>query len=442
MTRISSYAQAVEWLFARNQFAMKLGLEGPRRLLSELGNPQLGPVYAHVAGTNGKGSVCVNLAALVAASGTKRVGLYTSPHLVSFRERIRVDGTPISPDWVTRWLDENMPVLEALNPTYFECVTALAFAYFAAQDCRAVVLETGLGGRLDATNIVTPKVTVITSISWDHMQVLGDTLEAIWGEKLGIVKPGVPLCIDESRLHLAALAARAAAAAAAPLCNLADRLTPETDGLRVQGRYSDYFLAADLRPEAHQLRNAALSLLAFEAYRSAALPPAWLSALRTARMPGRTQWLAGEGRLPVLLDGAHNSGGMDSLCGYLAGLGRGRPRFFFAAMRDKEVAALYRRLRAVSHDIVYLELGDAFPRALRADELRAQLKPEELHGLRVAPVAWEALAPLLRPGEGADFAVVCGSLYLLGEVIPKLLPHYRGLEEFAQLLAEEETHPR
>ena len=437
MTRIETYSDVLQWLYARNQFSIKLGLEGPRHLLQALGNPEQGGVYLHVAGTNGKGSVCANLAALLPSVGFKRVGLYTSPHLVSFRERIRINGTPIPPDWITQWMKKVLPVLEELNPTYFECVTAMAFAYFHEQNCDAVVLETGLGGRLDATNIVTPKVSVITSISYDHTSILGDTLEKIWAEKLGIAKPGIPLIVDEPRPHLARLAEETANTLNSPFFNLQDRFN-ETN-LRLQGQYGEYVLPADLRAEVHQMRNAALSLLVFESFYGKTLPSSeqWLPGLRNARMPGRTQWLEGDGFLPVLLDGAHNPAGVEALAGHLRKLHKGKPRIFFSVMRDKDFAALYRQLHSLSDDIVYLDLSRNFSRALTFTELCAGLNPEEQKGLREAVISRDSLEPLLRPENGADYAVFCGSLYLLVEIIPVLLSYYRGLEEFESMLKAE-----
>ena len=440
MTRIESYQDVLQWLYVRNQFSIKLGLEGPRHLLKVLGNPERDGVYLHVAGTNGKGSVCVNLAALLPVAGFKRVGLYTSPHLVSFRERIRINGMSVPPDWITRWMQKTIPVLEELNPTYFECVTAMAFAYFHERDCDAVVLETGLGGRLDATNVVTSKVSVITSISYDHVSILGDTLEKIWTEKLGIVKHGVPLIVDESRMQLARLAEETAKAVGAPFFNLADRFD-ETKRVLL-GQHGTYVFPADLRDEPHQMRNAALSLLAFENFYGKALPLAekqerWFSALHQARMPGRTQWLEGDGIIPVLLDGAHNAGGMEALIRYVRKRNKGKPRIFFAVMRDKDCAALYRQLHSLTDDIVYLDLSPKFSRALQHTELREALTTEEQKGLRGADISWNSLEPLLRPDNGADYAVFCGSLYLLGETIPILLPYYRGLEEFETMLKAE-----
>lgn len=437
MTRIDSYNQALDWLYRRNQFAIKLGLEGPRHLLEALGSPDRSGIYLHVAGTNGKGSVCANLAALLSHNGYRRVGLYTSPHLVSFRERIRVNGAPVSPHWVTGWMQRSIGVLEELNPTYFECVTAMAFAWFQEQGCDAVVLETGLGGRLDATNVVAPKISVITSISFDHTAILGNTLEAIQGEKLGIVKPEVPLILDEARPELVQQAVEKARALNVPLFNLADRLTEDASPLILRGRYGEYTLPPDLREETHQLRNAALSLLAFEIFLGRALESQeWLPVLRKTKFPGRTQWLQGDGVIPALLDGAHNPDGVKALCAYLRKGNFGRPRFFFSSMGDKDFLSLYTQLRELSDDLVFLDLSQIFPRALTVENLRAALPPEEGKGLRVAVPSWNSLEPLLRES-GADYAVFCGSLYLLGEIIPTLLPHYRGLEEFKALLEEE-----
>lgn len=449
-----SYSDSLRWLYARNQFSIKLGLEATRALLEVLGNPEEGGNYLHVAGTNGKGSVCANLAALIGAVEGGPVGLYTSPHLVSFRERIRVDGKPIPEEAVAAWMNAAMPRLEALNPTYFECVTALALEWFKRSECRAVVLETGLGGRLDATNVVTPKISVITSISLDHTAILGDTLEAVQGEKLGIVKSGVPVVVDESREHLARRAEAHARALNAPFLNLAGRLEEGDAAWVVRGAHRDYRLPADLRAEPHQMRNAALSVLAFETWRGSALPPEaeWLPALRAARVPGRSQWLEPRdpaAHLPVLLDGAHNPAGVEALRAALTGPGAraGRARVFFAMMRDKEFLAAHRTLSAITDDLVYVDLASVFPRALPGDELQAEILRERAREapsrdtpepalLRQAALSWEALEPLLRRDSGADYAVFCGSLFLLGEVIPRLLLRYAGLEAFEELARE------
>lgn len=500
--RFPSYSSALSWLYARNQFALKMGLEKTRELLGAVGNPEAGGVYLHVAGTNGKGSVCLALARMLPALGVKRVGLYTSPHLVSFRERIRVDGEPVPAAFVTEWLNTHIETLEALNPTYFEIVTAMAFAWFRACGCEAVVLETGLGGRLDATNVVTPPVTVITSISLDHVAMLGDTVEAVQREKLGIVKPGAPLILDEARPALRRQAEEAARAAGVALTNLADLFPATSEAVPtpvspvageagaprasslLRGRHRVYALPAGLRAEAYQMRNAALAVLALEAFHGAALPPeeTWMPALRAARMPGRMQRLAPRApatHAPVLLDGAHNPAAAEALRGELArgpvGAPGARRRVFFSMMGDKDHAAMLSFLKSLSRDLVFIDLSSVNPRALASGDLvrlmpeaavipaRAasawgapdphQIRPVTLPAsgredvpdalapltLRLVPPVKEAVEPLLRREDGIDEGVFCGSLYLLGEVIPLLASWYEGLEEFERLRAEDEA---
>lgn len=464
--RFPTYSTALEWLYARNQFSIKMGLERMEELLEGVGSPHGGGVYLHVAGTNGKGSVCLALANLLPVLGVRRVGLYTSPHLVSFRERIRVDGDPVPPAFVTDWLNRHFGTLEALNPTYFEIVTALAFAWFRECGCEAVVLETGLGGRLDATNVVAPRLTVITSISLDHVAMLGDTVEAVQREKLGIVKPGAPLVVDEPRPALARAAEAAARAAGATFVNLADRLVAPADDAGqpaaawiVQGRYRGYSVPATLRAETWQMRNAALAVLALETFRAEALPPetAWLPALHAARMPGRMQRLGARAptrHIPVLLDGAHNPAGLHALADVLmreraAGV---RLRIFFSVMSDKDYGEMLAALRALSDDLVFVDLTAINPRALSPASLPARspasptspasaaaeaLSPRTL---RVLDPTHEALEPWLRREEGpggADLAVFCGSLYLLGAVIPPLAEDYEGLDEFGRMRRED-----
>lgn len=439
-----TYRDCLAFFYARNQFAMKLGLENIRALLDRLGNPERGMAFLHVAGTNGKGSVCANLAALLGATGHRRVGLYTSPHLVSFRERIQVDGEPIPADYIISWLRRAQPIVLELQATYFECVTALALDYFRDRACEAVVLETGLGGRLDATNAVTPAVTVITSISLDHTAILGDTVEAIWKEKLGILKPGVPMVVREDRPDLLAELDRRAAAAGSPVIRLRDHPLEEIPAaaapLRFHARYATYELPGDLRPEPHQRENLALSLLAMETFLGRALPPPekWIPALRTARMPGRTQLLEAPGLPPVLLDGAHNPGGIDALSAYLARAFPGRRILtLFAVMKDKDYASVFRRVLDFSARIFFVPLGDEFPRALPFAELEAALTPEERARVEAFPLPPGAVEAWLRGSvPQGDLVVVCGSLYLLGKTIPQLVPLYPGLDGFRRFSDE------
>src|SRR5881409_2307861 len=190
------YKEAIDYLYSLRLFGIKLGLENTFRLAELAGNPQRKLRFIHVAGTNGKGSTCAMLESIYRAAGL-RVGLFTSPHLVAFGERIQVNRQLISERDVVRFVTEMQPLLKrftaAEHPTFFEVVSVMSLRYFAEQRCDLVIWETGLGGRLDATNIVTPLASVITNIQYDHQQWLGETLASIAAEKAGIIKPGVPV---------------------------------------------------------------------------------------------------------------------------------------------------------------------------------------------------------------------------------------------------------
>ncbi len=198
-----TYSEAVNYLYNstplfqnKGEKAYKEGLENTLLLDGHTGSPHKLFKTVHVAGTNGKGSVTHTLAAILQASGLK-TGLYTSPHLLDFRERIRVNGTPVHPSFVIRFIEENRSFFEPLHPSFFEVATAMAFSWFAEQEVDVAVIETGLGGRLDCTNIIRPVLSVITNIGFDHMKFLGNTLAEIAGEKAGIMKPGIPVVIGE-----------------------------------------------------------------------------------------------------------------------------------------------------------------------------------------------------------------------------------------------------
>src|SRR5215469_11736841 len=191
-----TYPEAIQFLYGLRLFGAKFGLENTFKLAELAGNPEHQLRFIHVAGTNGKGSTCAMIESIYRAAGL-RVGLFTSPHLVSFRERIQIDRQLISEADVVRLVEQLRPLLKEFpedhHPTFFESVTIMALRYFAEQQCEFVIWETGLGGRLDATNIVTPLASVITNIHYDHQKWLGETLAEIAGEKAGIIKPGVPV---------------------------------------------------------------------------------------------------------------------------------------------------------------------------------------------------------------------------------------------------------
>lgn len=306
-----TYQAALDFLFPRTT-QIKFGLAATRALLVALGDPQDSFPSIHVAGTNGKGSVSTLIAAALRQAGF-RVGLYTSPHLISFRERIQVDGVPISEAAVTAWTSCLQPAIAANDATFFEATTAMAFAHFAAREIDIAVVEVGLGGRLDSTNVITPLVSVVTHIALDHQKYLGETVAEIAREKAGIAKPGVPFVIGEADAGLAELLVRAAEEVAevngAPPVAVAVPAGVEWIGrLGLVG--------------AHQRRNAAVAEAALSQLPIQLRPScdAIAAAFAGARVPGRF-----DRRGKWLFDVAHNPDSMGALTAALAEVKPSRP---------------------------------------------------------------------------------------------------------------------
>jgi dihydrofolate synthase/folylpolyglutamate synthase len=328
------YSDAIAFLYNLRLFGMKLGLDNTLRMAKIAGNPQRKLRFIHVAGTNGKGSVCAMLESIYRAAGY-RVGMFTSPHLVSFTERIQVNRHPVSQKEVVRGVEQLQEWIEALgaeaHPTFFEAVTIMALDYFVRQKCDLVVWETGLGGRLDATNIVTPLASVITNVQLDHQQWLGNTVAEIAREKAGIIKFQVPiLTAAEDPAALAVISAMAQSRQA-PL-TLIGRAEIETTG------EFQLSLAGE-----HQKTNAALALAVARGL--ASVIPLTESAIRdglkTTEWAGRLQTIARSGGQTILLDGAHNPAGAQTLAAALTERFPGpKPALILGTMRDKDYATI------------------------------------------------------------------------------------------------------
>jgi dihydrofolate synthase/folylpolyglutamate synthase len=401
-----SYRSSLDFLFPRTT-QIKFGLDSTRALLAAVGNPHDLLPTIHVAGTNGKGSVSTLLAAALQASGL-RVGVYTSPHLVSFRERIRVDGVLISETAVAAWTAHLRPAIEANDATFFEATTAIALAHFAAREVDVAVIEVGLGGRLDSTNVITPLVSVITHIALDHQKYLGDTVEEIAREKAGIVKPGVPLVIGEADPLLATVIREAAA--------------QEVGGESLRA----IVVPPDVRWEAplglvgpHQRRNAAVAAATLEQLPAALRPSPEriVEAFARARVAGRF-----DRRGKWLFDVAHNPDSMAALTVSLAEVRPPRPiHALVSILGDKEWPAMLVELdRAIDFgvltvapsadarkwDLGWLErwLHDPARPAARA---RWHLEPDFAMALREVQA-------------GAGTVLVTGSFHTVGDVMEAL----------------------
>jgi dihydrofolate synthase/folylpolyglutamate synthase len=325
----STYQQSLDFLFPRTT-QIKFGLDTTRALLTALGNPERQFATVHVAGTNGKGSTATLIAEALGAAGF-RVGLYTSPHLISFRERIRVDGAPISEGAVVAWTELLRPAIEATAATFFEATTAIAFADFAARGVEIAVVEVGLGGRLDSTNVLTPLVSMMTHIALDHQKYLGDTIAAIAAEKAGIAKPGVPFVIGDPDPAVVAVL-REAGAATVSASGEAGSFVPV-----VVAAEAAWTLPLGLSGP-HQRRNAAVAAAALDALPEAfQVPPAAREeAFARARVPGRL-----DRRGKWLYDVAHNLDGMRALTAALGSMTPPEPvHALVSILGDKEWPAM------------------------------------------------------------------------------------------------------
>jgi dihydrofolate synthase/folylpolyglutamate synthase len=408
----------------------KLGLEGTAALLAALGDPQRHWPAVHVAGTNGKGSVCALVERVLRAAG-RRTGLYTSPHLVDFRERIRVDGRWADADRLSSQLARIASLPAGDDRTFFEVATALAFEHFAHAAVDWAVVEVGLGGRLDTTNVLTPAVCAITSIGLDHAEILGDSHTAIAGEKAGILKPGVPAVSGVEHDAAAAVIARRAGEVGAPLIHARDAVELlgaqyGAWGTRLEveaAPWGRFQLQMPLRGS-HQRENArvALAVLAQLARQGVAVP---LMALREGfaevRWPGRLEPCPSVRRL--WWDGAHNLDGVRRMAqAWRDEMALEPPAaVVFACARDKDARAMLQRLHAFAPQARLWLTRTRSERALPVDALLEHAAAVGAEA-SAAPSVAEALAPLLDHGDdgrgrASGRVLLAGSLFAVGEAM-------------------------
>ncbi len=421
------YTEAIQFLYSLGLFGARFGLENSFKLAALAGNPQDKLRFIHVAGTNGKGSTCAMLESIYRAAGL-RVGLFTSPHLVAFGERIQVNRQLIPEPAIARLVGEVQPLLDCFPsdspPTFFEVVTNMALRYFAEQRCDVVIWETGLGGRLDATNIVTPLASVITTIDFDHEQWLGDTLEKIAFEKAGIIKPGVPIITSAAAGKGWEVIAETARQRGAPLTSVfwEDGNLPPLDTIHLPllGR--------------HQKLNAALAISTVRtlAREIPVSDEAIRTGLSTIHWPGRMQLVKTFSGQTILLDGAHNKSGSEVLIETLRQeFPEAKPTILFGVLRDKDWRAMGATLAQHAARLVLTPVSSE--RSLRPEELMTACHAANPNTpVTVSP----SLAAALKETASEPFIVITGSLYLIGEAIellqlsPALPQNERGLNEW------------
>src|SRR5438876_1760330 len=398
-----TYAEAIKFLYDLHWFGANFGLENTRQLAARAGNPQDQLRFIHVAGTNGKGSTCAMLESIYRAAGL-RVGLFTSPHLISFGERIQVNRRPVSEREVVRLVLEMQPLLGQFpkdeHPTFFEVVTVMALRYFAAQECDLVIWETGLGGRLDATNIVTPLASVITNIQYDHQEWLGARLASIAAEKAGIIKPGVPVITGPSKPEALRVIEKIARERHATLTRVtqAETHAAPLDTL-------DLPLLGD-----HQRVNAAVAVTTVRELKGQfpITEKAIRAGLSRINWPGRLQLITQISGRKILLDGAHNVAGAETLAAALKDILPSVKRtLILGILEDKDWQRMCRILAPLAKRIFLVPVSSA--RAVEPGHLSRVCRRANRSAERVL---CGSVVEALGRATFEPFVIVTGSLYL------------------------------
>ncbi|MFZ4521546.1 MAG: bifunctional folylpolyglutamate synthase/dihydrofolate synthase [Bacteroidales bacterium] len=431
-----TYSQTIEYLFARLPMyhrvgaqAYKANLDNTVALCNLLENPQDHFKAIHITGTNGKGSVSHMLASILQAAGY-RTGLYTSPHLVDFRERIRVNGKMISKRFVTSFVGKYRGQYECFEPSFFELTVGMAFEYFRQQKVEIAVIEVGLGGRLDSTNIITPVLSVITNVSLDHMQFLGDTHEKIAAEKAGIIKPGIPVIIGETQQDTTAVFQEKALSCHSEI-HFADQ-SFRADNFRLTGKYSGSqtmdiyqenkpYLTGLISPLCgmYQRKNILTAVSACEKLTMLGIQlPA--SIIRTGikevisrtGFSGRWQVLA---RKPLTIcDTGHNEGGLREVLAQIAATPHVHLHFVFGVVNDKHLAPI---LKMLPGGATYYFCKPDIPRGLDGAELQRSAVEAGLSGI-CYPTVKSALRAAQNAANQDDLVFVGGSTFVVAEVVP------------------------
>jgi dihydrofolate synthase/folylpolyglutamate synthase len=431
-----NYEQTIDYLFTRlpmfsrvGAAAFKKDLTNTIELCKGLGNPHTKFKSIHVAGTNGKGSVSHMLAAVLQTAGYK-TGLYTSPHLHDFRERIKINGEMAAKEFIIDFTEKIKPRIEKIEPSFFEITVAMAFDYFASEKVDIAVIEVGLGGRLDSTNIITPELSVITNIGWDHMNMLGDTLELIAAEKAGIIKPGVPVVIGEILPETAPVFEQIARERGSALTVASQKRQV------VDWAWDKQLLLAEVTEEHHtdhkkyeldlpgiyQAKNLltvleACSLLQQKGWQleEEAIHKGLRHAKKLTGLHGR--WELVHHSPAVVLDVAHNTDGIRQLVQQIELTPHYQLHIILGMVKDKEIDKI---LALLPRNATYYFTKAQIPRALPEEELLAKAQQRKLKG-DAFPDVNDALLFAVQHAHPDDLIVVCGSVFLAGEVNTAML---------------------
>lgn len=415
-----SYADTIDYLYnAAPAFtkvgaaAYKEGLSNTLALDAHSGHPHREYMTIHVAGTNGKGSCSHTLAAILQAAGLK-VGLYTSPHLVTFRERIRVNGEMIPEQYVVDWVERNKEFFEPLSPSFFELATAMALEYFRHAEVDIAVIEVGLGGRLDCTNIISPILSVITNISFDHTQFLGDTLEKIAAEKAGIMKPGVPVVIGEAQDGVRQVFQSKANEAGAPIIFAEDNNISLDCEMQLKGSYQQKNKNTVLNclvPMARALWAKGIRITDA----TAKVKQAFAHVCDMTGLMGRWQTVQTEPL--VICDTGHNVAGWQYVSQQIMQTAKGRTlRMVFGMVDDKDIDSV---MQMLPKDATYYFTQASTHRAIPVATVQQKAEGHELHG-NIYNNVEEAYRQALADSTPEDFIFVGGSSYIVADLLTSL----------------------
>ena len=426
-----TYSETLHYLYNKlpmfsriGSAAIKKDLTNTQLICKYLDNPQTKFKSIHVAGTNGKGSVSHMLAAVLQTAGYK-TGLYTSPHLYDFRERIKINGAMIPKEFVIQFTERVRSLIETIEPSFFEITVAMAFEFFAEQTVDVAIIETGLGGRLDSTNIICPELTIITNIGYDHMNILGNSLEEIAGEKAGIIKEQVPIVIGEKRKETEKVFVKAAEEKNAPLlfseevC-MVDRIQLEMQYLKlsvknIAGKKATEFIL-DL-PGIYQSKNIITTLTSIEALKQKSwnisdknIYDALQNIKKLTGLHGR--WEVLQTKPTVVLEVAHNQDGITQMLRHVEQLSYNKLHIIIGVVKDKEVNKV---LSLLPKNANYYFTQAHIPRALDKEQLQEAAKNFGLKG-KTFENANMALENALSNASPDDLLIICGSIFLVAEV--------------------------
>ena len=424
-----NYAQTLEYLFTQLPMFSRVGaaaykpdLTNTIRLCEALGNPQYQFKSIHVAGTNGKGSTSHMLASILQMAGYK-TGLYTSPHLVDFRERIKIDGVYCTEEFVVEFTEKIKPLIATIQPSFFEITVAMAFSYFAQQKVDIAVIEVGLGGRLDSTNIITPEVSIITNIGLDHTQFLGDTISQIASEKAGIIKKDVPCIVseytEETKPVFDAAAIHTSLAYGSELFTILDIkyahdylevevLNKQTDGIQT------YQLDLNGSYQAKNVQGVlgAIGILQTKGWQisNQHILDGLSHVKKNTGLYGRWQMI---GTNPTtVVDVAHNVAGIQTLLAQIKLVNHQQLHIVFGMVKDKDIDSV---LALLPTQATYYFTQAQIERAIDATELQQKARAHDLKGNTYQTVN-AAIAAAQKQAQATDLIVVCGSVFLVGEI--------------------------